>query len=143
MQDEGLRPRSQPNWTTIGLIGALILVLLLVVYFATNRNSDQDKLTGGENGQVEGANPEKACASTATYDHIKRELFRRAAQLRGSAQAAYDKLSAIAVIRMENPVMESENSSTSAINCSGSLSLDLPPGVVAVGGRRNLTSDVD
>ena len=39
--------------------------------------------------------------------------------------------------------MESENSSTGAINCSGSLSLDLPPGVAAVGGRRNLMSDVD
>jgi uncharacterized protein YecT (DUF1311 family) len=44
---------------------------------------------------------------------------------------------------MDNPVMESENSSTGAINCSGSLSLDLPPGVAAVGGRRNLMSDVD
>ena len=35
---------------------------------------------------------EKLCASKPTYDLIKRELFRRAAQLRGSDQAAYDKL---------------------------------------------------
>ena len=39
--------------------------------------------------------------------------------------------------------MESEDSSTGAVNCSGSLSLDLPPGVAVVGGRRTLTSDVD
>ena len=32
--------------------------------------------------------PRKTCASQATYDLIKRELFRRAAQLRGSDQAA-------------------------------------------------------
>ena len=39
--------------------------------------------------------------------------------------------------------MESQDNSTGAINCSGSLSLDLPPGVVAAGGHRTLTSDVD
>jgi len=44
---------------------------------------------------------------------------------------------------MENPVMESEDSSTGAVNCSGSLSVDLPPGVAVVGGRRSLMSDVD
>ena len=86
---------------------------------------------------------EKACASKSTYDLIKRDLFRRAAQVRGSDQAAYEQLSTAAVLRMENPVMEGEDSSTDAVNCSGSLSLDLPPGVVVVGGRRTLTADVD
>lgn len=137
-------PMRQLNWTTIALIGGLLLLVLLVAYFATGRNPDQDKLT---NAQVATPSPppsnEKACASKPTYDLIKRELFRRAAQLRGSDQAAYDRLSAYAVLRMENPVMESSDSSTGAVNCSGSLSLDLPPGVAVVGGRRTLTSDVD
>ena len=35
--------------------------------------------------------------------------------------------------------MESQDGSTGAVNCSGSLSLDLPPGVAVVGGRRTLT----
>ena len=39
--------------------------------------------------------------------------------------------------------MESQDSATGAVNCSGSLSLDLPPGVAVVGGRRTLTADVD
>jgi uncharacterized protein YecT (DUF1311 family) len=146
MVDDSPQPRStnQPNWTTIALIGGLVLLLLIIAYFATGRNPDQDKLTGTEvaGSQTETA-PEKACAAKSTYDLIKRELFRRAAQLRGSDQAAYDKLASIAVVRMDNPVMESEDSATHAINCSGSLSLDLPPGVAAVGGRRTLTSDVD
>jgi len=47
------------------------------------------------------------------------------------------------VLRMDNPVMENEDSSTGAVHCSGSLSLDLPPGVGVVGGRRTLTSDID
>ena len=141
-----------PNWTTLALIGALILLILLIAYFVSSRNPDQDKLTGNEVAQggqqqqqqpTKAAAPEKLCASPQTYDLIKRELFRRAAQLRGSDQTAFDQLSTYAVLRMENPVMESQNSSTQAVNCSGSLSLDLPPGVAVVGGHRTLNSDVD
>ena len=136
-----------PNWTTIALIGALLVLVLLVGYFASRGNSDQDKLTANElsqnEAQASAPSPEKLCASKQTYDLIKRELFNRAAQLRGSDQAAYDQLSGFSVIRMENPVMESQDSATGAVNCSGSLSLDLPPGVSVVGGRRTLMSDVD
>jgi hypothetical protein len=131
------------NPTIIALLGGVVVLLLLVAYFATDRNSDQDKLTGNEVTQAQSGSPEKRCASQATYDLIKHELFRRAAQLRGSDQGAYDKLSGYAVVRMENPVLESENKDTAGVNCSGSLSLDLPPGVAVVGGRRTLTSDVD
>jgi uncharacterized protein YecT (DUF1311 family) len=134
------------NWTVIALIGGLVVLVLLVAYFVSSRNPDQDKLTQNELAQSQpgkAAAPEKACASNATYDLIKRELFRRAAQLRGSDQAAFDKLSSYAVLRMENPVMESQDKDTGAINCSGSLSLDLPPGIAVVGGRQTLTSDID
>lgn len=136
-----------PNWTTLGLIGGLIIIVLLIAYVATTRNPDQDKLTQNRMAEsqppAKAPAPDKACASKETYDLIKHELFRRAAQLRGSDQAAFDQLSAYAVARMENPVMESQDRSTGAVNCSGSLSVDLPPGVAIVGGRRTLTSDVD
>jgi len=136
-------PVRRLNWTTIALIAGLILVVLLVAYFATRGNADQDKLTGAEASSGSVQSREKLCANSTTYGLIKRELFHRAAQLRGSDQAAYDRLTSFAVVRMENPVMESEDSSTGAVNCSGSLSLDLPPGVAVVGGRRSLMSDVD
>lgn len=132
------------NWTTIALIVGLVLLILLIAYFATNRNSEQDKLTNSEVAATTVApSHEKFCASNTTYDLIKRELFSRAAQLRGSDQAAYDKLATYAVVRMDNPVMENEDRSTGAVRCSGSLSLDLPPGVEVAGRRRTLTSDVD
>jgi len=131
------------NWTTIALIGGLVLLVLLVAYFATGRNSDQDKLTNAAVASGDAKGDEKACASKSTHDLIKRELFRRAAQVRGSDKGAYDRLSAYAVIRMENPVMESEDGSNGAVNCSGSLSLDLPPGVAVVGGRRTLNAEID
>ena len=128
---------------TILALGGIVLLLLIVWFFSTRGSADQDKLTGNELASAPQASPEKRCASKATYDLIKRELFRRAAQVRGSDQAAFDQLSAHAVVRMENPVMESEDENTRAVNCSGSLSIDLPPGVAVVGGRRSLSADVD
>lgn len=136
-----------PNWTTLALIGALLALIVVIAYFVTRGSPEQDKLTPKQVAQSEQqakAPPvDKLCASKLTYDLIKRELFRRAAQLRGGDQEAFDQLSSYAVVRMDNPVMESQNSATGAVNCSGSLSLDLPPGVVVVGGRHSLSSDVD
>ena len=135
------QPPSKVNPTLIALLGCVAILILVI---AVNRGPNPDRLS--DNEVVQGApetNPVKRCAATATYDLIKRDLFRRAAELRGSDQAAYDRLAAAAVVRMENPVLESEDSNTRAINCSGSLSLDLPPGVAVVGGRRTLMADVD
>jgi uncharacterized protein YecT (DUF1311 family) len=132
------------NPTVLALIGGLVILLLLIAYFATNRNADQDKLTANElsEGTVP-AQSDKACSSSATYDQIKREIFRRAAQLRGSDQATYDKVAGFAVVRMDNAVMESQEAGSGVVNCSGLLSLDLPPGVALGDGRRNLMSNVD
>lgn len=137
------RPMRRLNPTVLALLGGVVILVLVLAYFATNRNPDQDKLTGNETAQASAPTPEKRCAAQSTYDLIKRELFRRAAELRGSDQAAYDRLASYAVVRMENPVMESEDTNNGAIHCSGSLSLDLPPGVAAVGGRRSLMADID
>ena len=136
------RPMRKINPTALALAG-LLLLLLIIWFFSSNRSADQDKLTG--NLVTEGPPPssEQRCSSKATYDLIKRDLFRRAAQLRGSDQAVYDALAAHAVIRMENPVMESEDNDTGAINCSGTLSLDLPPGVAVAGGRTTLTANIE
>jgi hypothetical protein len=132
------------NPTLIALIGGLVILVLLVAYLATNRNADQDKLTGGELSQgVAPGQTGKACDSSATYNLIKKELFRSAAQSRGSDQSAFEEIAGIAVVRMENAVMESENESSGSVDCSGLLSLDLPPGVALADGRRNLMSNID
>lgn len=130
------------NPTALALLG--VALLLLILWFFSTESADQDKLIG--NVTTEATPPtssEQLCSSRDTYELIKRELFRRAAQLRGSDQAAYERLAGYAVVRMENPVMESEDSSTGAVNCSGTLSLDLPPGVAVTGGRRTLIANVE
>jgi hypothetical protein len=131
------------NPTILALLAGLV-VLVGIPYFASIRNPEQDKLKDTQLNVVQDVSSvEKRCASQAIYDLIKHELFSRAAQMRGSDQDAYNKLANYAVVRMENPVMEGEDSSTGAINCSGSLSLDLPPGVEVASGRRTLMTDVD
>jgi uncharacterized protein YecT (DUF1311 family) len=132
------------NPTLIALIGGIVVLILLVAYFATNRNADQDKLTGNELSQaVAPAQSGRECGSSATYNLIKKELFRSAAQNRGSDQATFEQVAGIAVVRMDNPVMENEDESSGTIDCSGLLSLDLPPGIALADGRRNLMSNID
>lgn len=142
-REDGGTSGRRSNWTNVALIGGLALLLLIVGYFATRRNGDEDKLTKSQVAAAAPKSREKLCASGHVYELIKRELFRRAAQRRGTDQANYDRLAAYASVRMENPVMESEDPSTGAVNCSGSLSLDLPPGVAVSGGRRTLSSEID
>lgn len=137
------KPARRTNWTIVSLIAGAIFLVLVIVYFVRTGNPDQDKLT---NAEVEAAMPppsrEKLCSNSAIYNLIKRAVFERAAQLRGTDESAFDKLAGYAVVRMDNPVMESQDSSTGAVNCSGSLSIDLPPGVTA-SGNQTLTANVD
>jgi hypothetical protein len=141
------QPERRINPMLMALLAAVVLLVGLVAYFTTSRNPNQDKLSDQQiahtEEQEQPASPEKRCSSKTTYDLIKRELFRRAAEGRVSEQAAYDEVEAYAVLRMENPVLESEDSGTGALHCSGSLSLDLPPGVVVAGGRHSLSADID
>src|SRR5947208_6590509 len=134
------KPQRRPFNPVLIALGGLLLVGIVLWLVTGNRNPDQDKLTNRNQSSTTAASPEKRCASQATYDLIKRDLFRRAAQLRGSDQATFDNLANYVAIRMENPIMESQDSTTGAIHCSGSLSLDLPPGVAVIGGRRTLMS---
>ena len=129
--------------TQIGLIAAGILILAFVLWTAAaTRRGNPDKLPDITTAQATAPSPEKRCAAQSTYDLIKRDLFRRAAALRGSDQATFDKLAAYAVVRMDRPVLESEDVRTGRIACSGTLSLELPPGVAVVGGRRTLDADI-
>ncbi len=137
------RPMRRLTPTQIGMIVAGILILLFAIWVASStRRSNPDALPGNDATPSRPEDPKQVCAAQSTYDLIKRELFRRAAVVRGSDQAAFDKLAAYAVVRVDRPLLASEDESTGAIGCTGSLTLDLPPGVAVVGGRRTLTADI-
>ena len=130
------------------VVGALLLALIIWFAAGLARGGDQDRLSddqvaGGNTGEAETAtSPEDRCASRATYDLIKRELFRQAANVRGSDAAAFDRLSAYAALRVEAPALQQQDEGLGMVSCSARAALDLPPGVSVVGGRRTLTANL-
>jgi hypothetical protein len=132
------------NPTAIALLGGVLVLLLLLFVFARSGNENSDKLSDEQlAGRAAVTDPEKRCAAQQTYDLIKRELFARAVQLRGADQPAFDKLASFSVVRMDAPMLKSHDEQAGTITCTGTLSLDLPPGVAVVGGRRTLTADIE
>lgn len=132
--------RVNPTALAAIALGAMILLIVAMFVFA-GRNGEDDRLLGNE-VTASRDDPEKRCASQATYDRIKHELFRRAAALRGSDETAFGGLASYSTVRMEAPAFAEENAETGAVTCNGTLTLDLAPGVAVVGGRRSLSADI-
>lgn len=132
--------RSNP-WLIAAVVALLALLSLAAV--AARRSSTASQLAEKQVTAANGPRPEVRCTSGRTYDSIKLELFRSAAQTRGSDQAAFDRISAYSVVRMERPLLTSFDRELGTIRCSGRLLLDLPPGLAVVGGRRTLSADID
>jgi hypothetical protein len=132
------------DWNPIllaSLVGVVIL-LALIWYFSANRSPDQDRLRNPQL-QSDQSEPIELCSDSEVYAIIKQQLFARAAQVRGRDQAVFDKLAGTAVLRMEKPVMEGEDTANRLVNCSGSMSIELPSGVAVAGGNSTLTANVD
>jgi uncharacterized protein YecT (DUF1311 family) len=121
---------------------ALAVLLLIIVGAILLRGSgtEDDRLTNAVTAARE--DPEKLCSSQATYDLMKRELFKRAAELRGSDQTTFNKLGSYASLRVEAPLLQQENEDIGSVTCNATVTLDLPPGVSVVGARRSLSADV-
>jgi uncharacterized protein YecT (DUF1311 family) len=138
----GPAPRRRiNNWLIIGIIAAVIAGVLLA-------RTAWDGRWGGdvpENAVTAAAAPdaEAMCSAQATYDAIRGELFRRAAQVRGSDEQAYRRLSDFALLRMTGPIVRSVDDELRSVACTARAELDLPPGVRTSDGRRSLSGDLD
>jgi uncharacterized protein YecT (DUF1311 family) len=138
------RRRINP-WLIAGIIAAIAAGVLLASTIWTGRWSG-DKNEVPENAVVAEKKPpnlEGWCASQATYDAMKRELFRRAAQVRGSDEQSYARLADFALLRVNGPIVRGIDDQLESASCSGTAVLELPPGVQVSGGRRSLSGDID
>jgi len=140
--EKGPRRRINP-WLIVALVAAIAAGVLLASSVWTNRWSGKD--AGPENAVAERKpqDLQALCASQATYDAMKRELFRRAAQVRGSDDQAYARLADFALLRVNGPTVQGVDDQLQSVSCTGTAVLDLPPGVEVAGGRRTLSGDVD
>jgi hypothetical protein len=131
-----------PRPMMIAALAAVAVLLVVAVLLATRGSSNQDRLIDAGNDTAEADDPESRCSSRATYDAIKTELFRQAARARGSDQAAFDRIAAYSVLRIERPVLRSDDPDLRSAGCAAVATLDLPPGLAVVGGRRSLSAQI-
>ena len=141
-------PEERAAWDRRTLTIAAIVVLALIaagllIYGLSADRSNQDRLSDTVMGEAQPTNLERQCGSQKIHDAIKRELFRRAAQVRGRDQEALDQIAGQASARMEAAMLTSQDDERGTIGCSGLLWIDIPPAYIAPGGRRTLSSDVD
>ncbi len=129
---------------TVAAVIAGIFALLVILYVFAGGKSSRDDADKRSNRQVTVPQPASAarCSSQETYDLLKGELFRQAADLRGDDASTFGKVASYAFLRVTGPRLAGEQPA-GIIACAGSVTLDLPPGLSVAGGRRSLTSDVN
>lgn len=140
-----MRPARSNRWLLI--LGALLLLgAILFGLTLTRSGPGSDALSNaGDDAPEEkaaAADPEARCAAPATYDRIKRELFRQAGATRGSDQPTFDRLAAYATLRVTNPVLREQDEGLERVSCGADIALDLPPGLQVVGGRSSLNASI-
>lgn len=144
MDERDGEPVKRPKPMVIAAIAAAVVLLIVaVVLLARGSGVNSDRLSDEEEERAAAEEPAQRCSSQRTYETIKRELFRQAGRIRGSDQAAFDRIATHAAVRMERPVLRSQDDGLGTIGCSGLLVLDLPPGVAVVGGRRSLSAEIN
>ena len=141
-QAPGERKRIS-RWLIVALVGAVLAGVLLASSVWDNRWKSDDNAVGNSIAETKPADMEKWCGAQASYDAMKRELFRRAAQVRGSDDQAYARLADFALLRVSGPVARGIDDQLQSVTCSGTAVLELPPGVQVAGGRRSLSGDLD
>lgn len=141
-QQRPKRGRVNP-WLIVALVAAIAAGVLLASSVWDERWNSRDNASANEVAE-EAKRPDSQswCASQATYDSIKRELFRRAAQARGSDEQAFARLADFALLRVNGPIVRGIDDRVNSVSCSGTAVLSLPPGV-SVGGSRSLSGDLD
>ncbi len=133
------QPNNRTTWILLAGFAAFLLILVL---FSLRNGGEQDRLDDGATPMRPDADTNaEGCSGNVVDTALKTALFDRAAQGRPADADAFKEIAASAFLRMENPAVEGEVSDR--LDCSASIAIDLPPGIVASGGRSKLMGNVD
>ena len=139
--DQPATPKNE-NRTTWILIAGFGTLLLILLFFSLRNAVNEDRLEDGAATSLPDVEGNAAgCSGNRIIAGIKSALFAEAAASRPSDAAAFQQIAAAAVARIENAALEGEDGDM--LECSASVAIDLPPGIVSAGGRRNLMGNVD
>lgn len=135
--------RKRMWWLIVALLGAIAAGVLLASTIWEGRWSGEGDIPANAVVEEKLENLEAWCASQGSYDAIRRELFRRAAQVRGGDEQAYTRLANFALLRMSGPVATGIDDRLQSVSCNATAYLDLPPGVRTSGGQGSLSGSLD
>jgi hypothetical protein len=126
-------------------VAAIVLIGLLYVYATRNGREPSDRLDDEEViGSVEEpTDTAQACAAQRTYDELRRELFRKAAAIRGRDEAVFDEIARNAMLSVDRPRLVESEESLGQLRCSGTLVVVLPPGLSTGNGLSQLRGEAE
>lgn len=136
--------RPRPSATVLFALAAIALLVFVAVRQPTFIGALPERLPAAPVRKAARLTPNPAvlCGSPATAGQIKRELFRRAAEIRGRDQAAFDRIAGASLIRVNLPELRQADAALGTVRCQAWVELDLPPGLAVLDGRRNLMADI-
>ena len=138
-QPPTLKNENRTTWILLAGFGALLAILM---FFSLRNVVNEDRLEDGAATSLPDVEGNAAgCSGNRVTSGLKSALFAEAAAARPTDAAAFQQIAAAAVARIENAALEGEEGDL--LQCSASLAIDLPPGIVSAGGRRNLMGNVD
>jgi hypothetical protein len=111
-----------------------VLALLLIGYVFGGGQSRSGRTVDGPSRDLA-----TSCSSRQTSELLKRDLFGRAAALRGRDQAAMAQAASYSVVRVASVTATKVDEGRGEVTCAATLAVDLPPQMAVVGGRRSLT----
>lgn len=126
----------------------LILAGAAITVAGCNRDngdklSDEDvAAASGEKSGPKEAGADGRCESGRVHEIVKRELFRRAAEIRGSNAPSYARIADFAILQVVDPAPTAEAEAEQAVECRGRATLRLPPNLSVAGGRTSLIGSI-
>jgi hypothetical protein len=108
---------------------------------------NQDKLDDNALETAAGSKNEVApadtrCAAQAAQEEVKRQLFARGAEIRGSNAENYARIASFALFDVEGAAPDTPAAANQTVECRGRATLRLPAGLKVAGGRTALTGDI-
>lgn len=121
---------------------ALLVAAALAIAACGSKN--EDRLDDNQLADVTARAPkaDTRCGAAATAESLKRELFARAAEVRGSHADNYAKIAgfALLVVDAARPVAPAVNEES--VDCRGRATLRLPPNLKVAGGSTSLAGTI-
>ena len=93
-------------------------------------------------GEAQAPEPDARCTAQVVQDEVRRQLFARAAEIRGANGDNYTRIAGFSVLQLNGAAPVAPVSAAELVDCRGNATLRLPAGLKVAGGRTALGGDI-